>query len=167
MTLAPLLTALENTPWALAISEGSYLFPAIETLHVIALTAVFGSILVLDLRLLGVFAHHRRVTRLARELLPLTWVAFGLAVATGTLMFASAATRYAGNTPFQIKVVLLLLAGLNMAAFHGGAFRRVQDWDEAQRTPPAARLAGAASLTLWIGVIAAGRFIGFTDVAGP
>lgn len=167
MTLAPLLTALENTSWALAISEGSYLFPTIETLHVIALTVVFGSISVLDLRLLGVFAHHRRVSRLARELLPVTWGAFALAVVTGSLMFASAATRYAGNTPFKIKVVLLLLAGLNMAAFHAGAFRRVEEWDEAQRTPRAARLAGAASLALWIGVIAAGRFIGFTDLAGP
>jgi hypothetical protein len=167
MTLEPLLTALENTGWATAIREGSNLFPAIETLHVIALTAVVGSISVLDLRLLGVFAHHRQVTRLARELLPLTWAAFTLAVVTGVLMFASAATRYAGNTAFQIKVVILLLAGLNMAAFHRGAFRRVQEWDEAQRTPAAARLAGAASLALWIAVIAAGRFIGFTDIAGP
>lgn len=167
MTLDPLLSALENTGWATAIREGSNLFPLIETVHVIALTAVVGSIAVLDLRLLGVFAHHRRVSRLARELLPLTWGAFALAVLTGTLMFASAATRYAANTPFKLKFVLMLLAGLNMAAFHAGAFRRVQDWDEAQRTPASARIAGAASLALWIGIVAAGRFIGFTDIAGP
>jgi len=101
------------------------------------------------------------------ELLPVTWGAFALAVGSGSLLFASAATRYAGNPAFQVKAVILLLAGLNMAAFHGGVFRRVQDWDEAQRTPVAARFAGAASLALWITLVAAGRFIGFTDIAGP
>jgi hypothetical protein len=167
MTLAPILTALENTGWATAIREGSFFFPIIETLHVVAITAVVGGISIVDLRLLGVLAHHRRVSRLTGELLPLTWGAFALAVVTGSLLFASAAVRYAGNSAFQLKFVILLLAGLNMAAFHAGAFRKVEAWDEAQRTPAGARLAGAASLVLWIGVVAAGRFIGFTDPAGP
>lgn len=167
MSLQALFNALENTGWATAIREGSVQFPAIETVHVIAFTTVVGAIAIVDLRLLGVLAHHRSVQRLTRELLPLTWGAFALAVVTGSLLFASNAVRYADNPAFQIKFAILALAGANMAVFHAGAFRHVDAWDEAERPPRGARFAGAASLALWIGVVAAGRFIGFIDPTGP
>lgn len=166
MSLQTLFDALENTGWATAIREGSIQFPAIETIHVIAFATVVGAIAIVDLRLLGVLAHHRSVRRLTRELLPLTWGAFALALATGSLLFASNAVRYAANPAFQIKFAILALAGANMAVFHAGVFRQVEVWDEAESPPRAARLAGAASLVLWIGVVAAGRFIGFIDPAG-
>lgn len=162
-----LFSALETTGWATAIREGGVQFPAIETVHVIAFATVVGAITVVDLRLLGVLAHHRSVRRLTRELLPITWGAFALAVLTGSLLFASNAVRYAGNPAFQLKFVILLLAGANMAVFHSGVYRRIDAWDEAPRPPRAARLAGAASLALWIGVVAAGRFIGFMNPTGP
>lgn len=167
MSLELLLNALENTAPATAIREGSILFPAIETLHVIAFATVVGAISIVDLRLLGVIAHHRSVRRLTDELLPITWGGFAIAVATGSLLFASNAAQYAGNAAFRLKFVILLAAGLNMAVFHLGAFRRIADWDDAERPPGAARLAGALSLALWAGVVAAGRFIGFMNPAGP
>jgi hypothetical protein len=93
--------------------------------------------------------------------LPWTWASFVVAATSGFLLFSSAATRYAGLTPFRIKIALLILAGINMAIFHISAYRSVHSWNHNLPTPIAARVAGTLSLTFWIGVIFAGRWIGF------
>jgi hypothetical protein len=160
--LNAMLTALQEAPFAIAIAEGASLFPWIESVHVLALVIVVGTISIVDLRLLGVSSHRKSIKGLTREILPLTWVAFAVALISGFLMFASNALTYAANVPFRIKMVLLLLAGLNMLFFHVVTHRGIDGWDEAARTPTAARVAGAASLALWIGVVFAGRWIGFT-----
>jgi hypothetical protein len=77
-------------------------------------------------------------------------------------MFASNAVSYAHNAQFQLKLALILLAGINMAAFHSSVYRNIVEWDETHPPPPAARLAGAASLCLLTGVVFLGRWVGFT-----
>ena len=161
MTLLDLCTSLEASSLGTAISESEWLFPTIETIHVLALTLVIGSIAMLDLRLLGVSSRDRGVVALAAETLPWTWGAFVIAAISGSLMFVSAATTYYSNTPFRIKLVLLALAGVNMAVFHFTAYRRVHHWNETVPTPIAARTAATLSLIFWIGVVFAGRWIGF------
>ena len=161
MTILELCTWLEESPLGLAITESEWLFPAIETLHVLALALVFGSIAMLDLRLLGVSNRDRGVVQLAEDTLPWTWSAFVVAAITGALMFVSAATSYYDNLPFRIKLVLLALAGLNMAIFHFTAYRAAHDWNFTFPTPQAARIAASLSLLFWIGVVVAGRWIGF------
>ncbi len=152
---------LESRSFASAIAESGWLFPTIEVVHVIALTLVVGSIAMLDLRLLGVSRKEYGVLELASETLPWTWGAFALAVVSGLLMFASAATSYADNIPFRIKLILLALAGINMAVFHVTAYRTAHRWNHQIPTPRAARIAGTLSLTFWIGVVFFGRWIGF------
>ncbi|MFM1885045.1 MAG: hypothetical protein RL026_202 [Pseudomonadota bacterium] len=150
---------LQDTPFALAISENW--FPQVESAHVVFLALVAGSIFIVDLRLLGLASRQLRVTQVSDALLPVTWVAFGGALLTGLLMFAANAVNYYDNGPFRAKMVLLLLAGLNMAWYQRVTFRNVAEWDDG--TPSgAARFAGAASLLLWTGVIGTGRWIGFT-----
>lgn len=152
---------LESTALSVAISESDWMFPTIETAHLLALTLVIGSIAMLDLRLLGVSTRDCGVVQLASETLPWTWGAFIAAAITGALMFASAATRYYDNIPFRIKILLLVLAGLNMVVFHLTAWRGAHGWDTALPTPIAARVAASLSLLFWIGVVVAGRWIGF------
>ena len=161
MTILELCTWLEESPLGLAITESEWLFPAIETLHVLALALVFGSIAMLDLRLLGVSNRDRGVVQLAEDTLPWTWSAFVVAAITGALMFVSAATSYYDNLPFRIKLVLLALAGLNMAIFHFTAYRAAHAWNFTFPTPQSARIAASLSLLFWIGVVVAGRWIGF------
>ena len=156
-----LCTWIEATPLAVKITESEWMFPTIETVHVLALTLVVGSIAMLDLRLLGLSTRTMGAMQLSDEVLPWTWTAFIVAAITGSLMFVSAATKYYGNLPFRIKMVLLVLAGINMALFHRGAWRRVNEWNEAVRTPNAVRVAASLSLIFWIGVVVAGRWIGF------
>jgi hypothetical protein len=166
MSIADLLSWIEQSSFASLIggsTEGSqWVFPIVETLHVIAIGLVFGSIFLVDLRLLGVVARSNAAGRFMQELLPWTWTAFVCAVITGTLMFIAHATTYWDNTPFRWKFLFLALAGCNMLVFQFGAFRRVGEWDHQLPPPPAARAAGLMSICLWLGVILMGRWVGFT-----
>ena len=159
------LNGLQSSALGMAIrgeTGWDYLFPNIETLHVLALTVVFGSILMVDLRLLGLVERGRTISKLAAGVLPYTWVAFTCAAITGGLMFISKASTYLHNLDFQLKFFCMFLAGVNMLVFHFGAYRHVQDWDSQLPTPTAAKLSGGISLLLWVGVIFFGRWIGFT-----
>jgi hypothetical protein len=134
----------------------------VEAIHVMAIATVFGTILVVDLRLLGLPNVARAFTRVSRELLPITWFAFGASLVTGALLFSVNAITYYGNTAFRLKMALLVLAGVNMLVFHKVTFRTVDVWDRAAPPPRAARLAGAVSLLSWIAIIVIARWIGFT-----
>jgi hypothetical protein len=136
--------------------------PVVEAVHVMAIALLFGTILIVDLRLLGLPSTQRAFTRVSDELLRLTWAAFAIAVITGAALFAANAATYFDNTPFRWKMLALLLAGVNMAVFQFWTFRTVAGWDRNAPTPPAARAAGALSILLWTGVIFLGRWIGFT-----
>jgi hypothetical protein len=160
-----LFSALQATPFATAIREGELLFPWIESIHVLAITLVVGTISVVDLRLLGVPAHRAGLRKLMADVLPFTWGAFAVAVVSGFLMFSSSAVKYSGEITFQVKMVLLVLAGLNMAFFHFITFRSVDLWDEMVKTPFAAKLAGGGSLVLWASVVLFGRLVGFAIAA--
>ena len=161
MTFTDGMEWLEARPFATAIAESEWLFPALEVVHVVALTLVVGSIAVLDLRLLGVSRKNYGVLQLSAQTLPWTWAAFSIAAISGVLLFSSAATSYIDNVPFRIKLLLILLAGINMAVFHLTAFRHVRSWDRELPTPIAARVAGTLSLAFWICVVFLGRWIGF------
>lgn len=160
--LQPMLHYLQETPFATAIREGDTLFPWIECVHVLAITFVVGSIAAVDLRLLGIASRDRRLSRLTAEIVPLTWGAFAIAAVSGFLLFSSKAVQYAANLSFELKMLLLLLAGLNMVTFHLITYRGVSAWDAGPCIPFRARLAGALSLILWIGIVVCGRTIGFT-----
>ena len=154
-------TYLYESALATAIRE-SNAFPWIEALHVIAIVTVTGTIAIVDLRLLGVPAHKRSAGQLMAELLPFTWAAFATALVTGSLLFISNAPAYAHNTQFQMKMILILLAGLNMALFNVITSRTLHAWDESPSPPNAGKIAGLCSLLLWTGIIFFGRWIGFT-----
>jgi hypothetical protein len=163
MNIHDILESIESLSLAASIRENDVLFPWIESVHVLAVVTVVGVISLVDLRLVGVPSHHLSIRRVMRELLPLAWGAFLIAALTGSLLFASHALAYSQKLPFLIKMALLLAAGANMALFHLVTFRSVESWDEALVTPLGARLAGALSLCLWIGIVVCGRWIGFVD----
>jgi hypothetical protein len=162
MALDALWTALEQVPVSRAIRSTGQLFPWIESVHVLAITLVVGAIGIMDLRLLGVGSVDKPVSRISRQVLPLTWGAFALAVVTGSLLFASSAATYASNWPFRLKMVCLAAAGLNMMIFHTTTWRSAMVWDTRRQPPVAAKLQAGLSLGFWLCVIAFGRWIGFT-----
>ena len=161
MSIAAILAFLESSGPAEAIRTSAYLFPIIESFHVLALTMVFGTIIMIDLRLLGIASARRPFTKIAADILKWTWAAFALAVITGSLLFISNAAVYYHNLYFRMKMVLLVLAGLNMLIFELTAGRSVRHWDK-DRVPTAGRVAAVVSIMIWISVVVCGRWIGFS-----
>jgi hypothetical protein len=157
-----LLKWIESTSFAERTRESLYIFPTLEAIHVIGLTLVFGTILVLDLRLLGLASTGRPVHRVVADILKWTWLAFAITAVTGALMFTTNAIVYYENVYFRAKIALLVLAGLNMFAFELTARRTINQWDSARSAPPAGRVVAMLSLAIWVGVIVTGRMIGFT-----
>jgi hypothetical protein len=161
--IATLIDWLQTTPLSTAIRESDLLFPIIECVHVIAFVTVLGAIAVVDLRLMGLMSKDRRIGELTEELLPITWIAFAITLVAGLLLFVSKPMTYTHNFFFLGKMVLLLLAAANMGVFHLFVQGRLADQQEGP-PPWAARASGAASLALWITIVAFGRWIGFTTL---
>jgi hypothetical protein len=155
---------LYETTFAAAIREGDSLFPWIESVHVLALTLVVGSISIVDLRLLGVVSVNRSIASVSADVLPFTWSAFACAVLSGSALFASHAVGYAQNLQFRMKLLLLALAGVNMLTFHLIMGRGMGRWSEPGVSPWPGKIAGSISLVLWIGIVAFGRWVGFEAV---
>jgi hypothetical protein len=157
-----LISYFEDSGLADNIRENDVLFPLIESVHVLSICLVVGSILVVDLRLLGLASINRPVSRITSGILPLTWSAFAVAVASGLLLFISNATKYLENGYFVAKIFLICAAGLNMAIFHAISAKDLPRWENEAALPLPARLAGGLSILLWVSVVTCGRWIGFT-----
>ena len=162
MSLTDFFKAVQESPVGLAIRESAWMFPTLESIHVVALVLVAGTISIVDLRLLGVSSRNHSITQLSNDVLPWTWSAFVLAALSGGLLFVSNASKYFVNTPFRVKMVLLACAGINMLIFNIITSKSMKNWDSDTPTPVAAKVAGTLSLVFWILVIAFGRWIGFT-----
>jgi len=154
---------LQDSRIASTIAENDILFPWIESVHVLAVVLVVGTISIVDLRLLGVASLDISARRLTRDIIPYTWGAFAVAAVTGSLMFSSDAVHYAHNRLFQVKLVMLVLAGLNMSVFHLFGERDIERWDApGATTPTAAKAAAVISLVAWVAIVSLGRGTGFT-----
>jgi hypothetical protein len=154
------LGALEASGLGRAMREWLWLYPGVEIVHIAGIALLFGSIAVLDLRLLGL-SRQLSVKRLAGHVLPWTASAFVLIVPSGLMMFTAHAADFIASGVFAVKMGLILLAGVNAAVFHVGVFRTAGAWDVDAPPPAAARAAAALSLAAWIAVIACGRLLAY------
>jgi hypothetical protein len=159
--LLPLLQKLAETEWSIALHESLWVWPLLESTHVLTLTLFAGTAILFDLRLTGRALRKVPAAEVLARLLPWTRVGFAIMVATGLLLFYATPVRNYQNIFFRAKMVLMALAGLNVWLFHRRTYRRVHDWGAAALPPPAARRAGYASLVLWAGVIVCGRLIAY------
>ena len=151
---------LEGTAASVALRESIWVYPLVESVHVLALTVFLGLTVVLDLRLLGVILKAAPVSLLIRRLMPWTIAGFVVMVASGALLFYAVPVRTYFNVFFRLKVAFLIVAGVNAAVFHAMARRTLGRWD--QEPPPLrARLAGAVSLVLWAAIVVCGRMIAY------
>jgi len=166
MDIAAFLKSLEASGLATRIRDSVLLFPLIESTHVFGFSLVFGTIAIIDLRLLGIASTHRSFKRMASDILKWTWAAFALTALTGALMFITNARVYYHNFFFRTKMLMLVLAGINLLVFELTAGRTIHRWDKAASAPPAGKAVAALSLAIWIGVIFMGRLIGFTTTPG-
>jgi len=147
-----MLPALEASALAEAIRRSVWAYPLLEAIHIAGIGTLIGSVLLLELRVFGL-GRGIGVLPLARLVLRTALAGFACAVASGSLLFVSAATEVAANPAFRVKLVLILIAGLNALVFHARGGLRGRD--------ALARVQAAASLLLWLSVVAAGRLIAY------
>ena len=152
---------LGDTPWSIALHESRYGYTTVESVHVWALCIFLSMAVLLDLRLVGVALRGVPVTTVIKRLLPWSKAGFVVMVLSGALLFFAIPVRTYHSVFFRFKLVLLLLAGLNVWWFHKRTEPSVAAWDTSASIPRRARLAGVVSLALWAGIVIAGRMIAY------
>ena len=160
MSLHDLLTWVQNTGWATGIRESSLLFPIIEGSHIMALSFSVGMIMILDMRLLRISFRSETVSSIMEQLMPFTLAGFAVEMLTGVLLFLTQAVKAYSNPFFRIKMILLVLAGINALYYQLRYYPKMAEWDRTA-TPFGVRIVAVTSLALWAGVIACGRTMAY------
>jgi len=156
MSIARVLTAIQNSTVAHAISKSNHMVAAsLQIVHVIGFILLLSSIVLISLRLLGLAFTQQPISKVGRDSTRLIWIGLALTVASGTLMFVSSPRLYYYNPAFELKMLLLIAAVLIQVLL----LRRVSASDSP--TPALVRTTVALSLVSWFGVGLAGRIIGF------
>ena len=161
MSILAVLEWLASTRWSIALHESQYVWPFLESTHVLCLALFVGTAAMLDLRLLGIAMTRIPVSEFTGRLLPWTRAGFAVMVITGGALFTATPVAYYQSLFFRIKIILLILAGLNIFFFHSRTERTIGEWDAAARPPRAARVAAIVSLLAWSGVVVAGRLVAY------
>ena len=150
--ITTVLAAIETWPLSEAIRRSIWAYPALETLHIASFATVFGSLMVLELRVFGA-APAIPLSPLARLAVPIALTSFAVAAAAGLLMLISSATEIVTNQAFQIKLGLIAVAGANAWWFHRRGSLVLHDG--------VAKAQSLLSIMLWFGVITCGRLIAY------
>jgi hypothetical protein len=151
---------IEQSLLATAMRQELWLYPAVEILHIFGFVTLVGSIVMLDLRLLGL-SPKVPIRDLTRHLLPWTLASLLVIVPTGLMMFVAHASDFISNTAFVTKISLIFAAGLNAVVFHMGAYRSVSEWDSHYATPLGVKFHALVSILIWMGVITCGRLLAY------
>lgn len=161
-----LLTLLEwvrDTTFSTSLRESIYMWGVINGIHLLGLGMFMGVLLFLDLRLLNIGLRNVSVSEVWDRLSPWIGLGFMIIALTGIVLFISDPVGSWGNVIFRVKLVLLVAAGVNAAAFHLTIGKRLVDWDRpGGDLPTAAKVAGASSLLLWATIIVLGRLIAYS-----
>ena len=154
-TLTNEIMASQLSQW---IQATYWLWPVLEIIHFFGLTLLMGGLIIVDLRMIGFFPAIN--LQGVKKLLPFVIFGFLLNLITGILFVYGDPSRYAINIGFQIKLILILLAGCNAAIYHLRVESYVQDLESSSRRPPLTiKLVGLTSLSLWTAVLLLGRLI--------
>jgi hypothetical protein len=154
-----MLQWLEHSSPAVAISQSIWLYPILEIVHITGIALLVGPAIMFDLRLLG-FSKDLPVSSLARHLLPWSRRGLLLIVPSGLLLFITNAVALWHDPVFLVKILLLVVAGLNAFVFHYFTFQSVTVFD-ATILPPTAKVTAGISIIVWLAIIACGRLLAY------
>lgn len=152
-----IIHAMQNSAIGTGIRESIWLFPIVETTHVLALAISVGVLLWFDLRLMGWGMKHQPVSQVHRQVMPLAFFGFFVMTISGILLFWSEPEKCYLSGFFRVKVLFLILAMINAGIFELRTKKGIEDWDKYPIPPIRARMAGLISIISWAAVIIAGR----------
>ncbi len=151
---------IENSSVASSIRQSIWLYPGIETVHIIGIVLLVGPAFMFDLRLLGL-SSRLPVTDLAHYLLPWSRLGLALVIPSGIMLFITNATVLIEDPTFYLKMLLLVIAGLNAVVFHSVTFGSAYSWNKETFTPKTAKLAAICSIIVWLAIITCGRLLAY------
>ena len=154
-------TWIDSHAWSTALHESLWVYPLVESTHVLTLMLFVGMLIMVDLRMLGLAFRNTPVSEMTARLLPWSVAGFVIMVATGILLFYAIPVRTAHSVWFRVKVILLIIAGINAWWFHKRVSQDRERWDNQPKPPLNVRLTAGLSLATWSGVIIAGRMIAY------
>jgi hypothetical protein len=161
MNWQPIATWLESTSLHKTMLEVFWLFPLCETLHFIGLTLMFGSLLVIDFRVMG---WGRFINmKAAMDFIPLAIFGFLINLITGIMFIHADPFRYFPNIAFQWKIALIIVAGFNALWFWFGEHKELLQLADGEDAPFRAKLIAFVSVAIWLIVIVAGRMIPYVE----
>jgi len=149
---------LSNTPFSLMIQSVNWIIPAVQTVHILCVAVVMSSMAMLDLRLIGLVGRRRAISEMAGRFVPWVWRTLVVLAASGSILIIGEPSRELLNPYFRAKMVMLVIVSLITFFVQRRTAKNAEYW-ETKRA--AARLAGLASLLLWVGIITAGRWIAY------
>ncbi len=152
---------LATTAWSIGLHESLYMYPLVETAHVLSIMLFVGTISFVDFRLLGWTFRDVPSSEVVSRIVPFTVAGFAICMVTGALLFYAIPVRTYLSIFFRIKMAVLVVAGINVWLIHRHLGRSPVEWDRWPRPPLRARLAGAVSLACWTTVIVTGRLIAY------
>ncbi len=154
---------LENTPLSLVIQSVSWIIPLVQSIHIMAVTVIVGSVLSVDMKLLGVVGRGSPISGATRRFLPWVWVALVVLLLTGAALTAAEPRRELLNNVFRLKMVLILLICAVTGAFQVTVSRNASAWGDTPSNQRQARLLAIGTLMIWAAIIFCGRWIGYVN----
>jgi hypothetical protein len=161
MSLIDFVRWLNGTSWSVYLRESDYPFGIIESFHILALGLSVGIVVWLDLRLMGLVMRRHSVSDVVGQLEPVAKCGFAVMVLSGSLLLLAEPMKCYNAISFRLKVVMLILAAVNVLVFHIIVYKNVTAWDKAEITPWGAKIVGFVSILLWLGIIIAGRWTAY------
>ncbi len=158
MSIAQIFHWTQNTAWATALRESDVVYPVVLSLHLSAIALFGGTILLTNLRLLGLALRQIPVAEVVKQLRPYKWAGLVLILTCGVLLASAKADTYYPNPYFRIKILLISLVGVHALIFRRGVYNK-----DAGVAPPKAKLAACLSLALWLGILSMGRWIAYYE----
>jgi len=157
---------LAHRDWAMDFASSAYVYPAVLATHLCCIAAFGGLILMTNLRLLGLALTDFSITDVVGKLRPWKRLGFVILICAGLLLGGSEADKYYGNPYFWTKMTLLVLLLVHGLVFRPIVYQKTAELDRSPVPPTRAKLAGALSLVLWVGVVCMGRMIGYYEAPG-
>ena len=161
MSILSICQSIQESSIGMQLRESTYLWPGIEALHVLSLALSVGTITLVDLRLMGFLMRDESVTDIIEQTRPLTIAGFVTAFVTGAILFWSEAGKLYPSYSFRIKLVCIVLPGLNAFLFHSTVFKSVDEWNRSPLVPFRAKMAGWFGLIFRAVVIFMGRWTAY------
>ena len=152
---------IERTPLSQAIQVTSWSVPAVQTVHILAIAAVMASVLMLNLRLLGVVGTDRPLAEVSARIRPVIWWTLPILLLSGAVLIVGEPVRSLENWVFQLKMILLVAVIIITLAYQAPLNKDSNFWDATSGRRSAIKLIALLSLTLWVGIVCAGRWIAY------